>query len=33
MAREVVKGESFREVSRLRREMDRFWEDFSASAQ
>ncbi len=28
MAREVVKGESFREVSRLRREMDRFWEDF-----
>ena len=28
MAREVVKGEPFREVSRLRREMDRFWEDF-----
>jgi len=28
MAREVVKWEPFREVSRLRREMDRFWEDF-----
>jgi len=28
MAREVVKWEPFREVSRLRREMDRLWEDF-----
>lgn len=28
MAGEVVKWEPFREVSRLRREMDRFWEDF-----
>src|SRR5208337_1250509 len=28
MAREVVKWEPFGEVSRLRREMDRFWEEF-----
>jgi HSP20 family protein len=28
MARELVKWEPFREVSRLRREMDRLWEDF-----
>lgn len=28
MAKELVKWEPFREVSRLRREMDRLWEDF-----
>jgi len=28
MARDLVKWEPFREVSRLRREMDRLWEDF-----
>ncbi len=28
MARELVKWEPFREVGRLRREMDRLWEDF-----
>ncbi len=28
MARELTKWEPFREVSRLRREMDRLWEDF-----
>ncbi len=28
MARELAKWEPFREVSRLRREMDRFWDDF-----
>ena len=28
MAKELVKWEPFREVSRLRREMDRMWEDF-----
>jgi HSP20 family protein len=28
MARELAKWEPFREVSRLRREMDRLWEDF-----
>jgi HSP20 family protein len=28
MARELMKWEPFREVSRLRREIDRLWEDF-----
>jgi HSP20 family protein len=28
MARDVIKWEPFREVSRLRRDMDRLWEDF-----
>jgi HSP20 family protein len=28
MARDLAKWEPFREVSRLRREMDRLWEDF-----
>ncbi len=28
MAKELTKWEPFREVSRLRREMDRLWEDF-----
>jgi len=28
MARELTKWEPFREVSKLRREMDRLWEDF-----